>query len=77
MKHFPIQETRFTWPSLDKDIAKTIRRGAIKRMVILPLVGFGCIETEYSMENTTGGGQISQLSNIRLTQLGQGLLGTL
>lgn len=71
-----IQETHFTWPSLDQDASKTIRRGAIERMVILPLVGFGCLESEYGMEDI-GGSKFSNLSKIRLTSLGKGLLETL
>ncbi|MFZ5909986.1 MAG: plasmid pRiA4b ORF-3 family protein [Chloroflexota bacterium] len=71
-----IAEAHFTWPSLDQDVSKTIRRGAIERMVILPLVGFGCLETEYGMEDI-GGSKFSKLSRFRLTQLGKGLLGTL
>jgi hypothetical protein len=45
-------------------------------MVILPLVDFGCIETEYGMEDI-GGSQFSKLSKICLTPFGKGLLGTL
>jgi len=71
-----IKETHFTWPSLDQDVSKVIRRSAIKHMVILPLAGFGCMETEYGMENI-GGSKLSNLSQIRLTQLGKGMLGTL
>lgn len=71
-----INDTRFTWPSPDQDVSKMIRRSAVERMVILPLVGFGCMETEYAMEDI-GGSKFSKLSKIRLTQLGKGLLGTL
>lgn len=71
-----IQETRFTWPSQDQDASKMIRRSAIERMVVLPLVDFGCLETEYSMEDL-GGHEFSNLSTICLTQLGKGLLETL
>jgi len=68
-----IQETRFTWPSHDQDVSKMIRRSAIERMVILPLVGFGCMETEYGMEDIHGH-EFSKLATICLTQLGKGLL---
>lgn len=71
-----IQETRFTWPSHDQDVSKMIRRSAIERMVILPLVDFGCMETEYGPEDI-GGHKFSKLSAISLTQLGKGLLETL
>jgi hypothetical protein len=71
-----IQETRFAWSSPDQDASKMIRRSAIERMVILPLVGFGCIETEYGMEDI-GGSKFSKLSKISLTPFGKDLLGVL
>lgn len=71
-----IQETRFIWPSHDQDVSKMIRRSAIERMVILPLVGFGCMETEDGMEDIHGH-KFSKLAAICLTQLGKGLLETL
>ena len=49
---------------------------AIERMVILPLVEFGCMETEYGMEDI-GGSKFSKLSKISLTPFGKGLLETL
>ena len=71
-----INETHFTWSSPDQDVSKMIRRSAIERMVILPLVEFGCMKTEYGMEDI-GGMNFSKLSKISLTQLGKGLLETL
>ena len=71
-----IDETGFQWPSLEGDTSKGIRRGAIERMVILPLMEFGCLEAEYSAEKI-GRTEIKTISTIRLTQLGQGLLNTL
>jgi len=71
-----INETHFAWPSHDQDVSKVIRHGAIERMVILPLVEFGCLETEHGMEDI-GGSKFSKLSKISLTALGKGLLGTL
>lgn len=71
-----IDETGFQWPSLEGDTSKGIRRGAIERMVILPLMEFGCLEAEYSAKKI-GRTEIKTISTIRLTQLGQGLLNTL
>jgi Plasmid pRiA4b ORF-3-like protein len=71
-----IQETYLTWQSSDQDVSKAIRRGVINRIVILPLVGFGCLETEQGMEDI-GNSEFSKLSQIRLTPLGKGLLETL
>lgn len=71
-----IKESRFTWPSPDQDISKTIRRSAIARMVIYPLAGFGALEYEYK-ERTSDGYTSKYLAEIRLTPLGKGLLETL
>lgn len=71
-----IKETRFTWPSLDQTFVNNTMRSAIERMVILPLVEFGIIESEYGMKDI-GGSKFSKLSQIRLTPFGKGLLETL
>ncbi len=71
-----IKESRFTWPSPDQDISKTIRRSAIARMVIYPLAGFGALEYGYK-ERTSDGYTSKYLAEIRLTPLGKGLLETL
>lgn len=71
-----IKETYFTWPSPDGDVSKVIRRGAVERMVILPLVDFKIIESEYGMKDI-GGSKFSKLSKICLTSFGKGLLETM
>jgi hypothetical protein len=71
-----IKESRFTWPSPDQDISKTIRRSAIARMVIYPLAGFGALEYVYK-ERTSDGYTSKYLAEFRLTPLGKGLLETL
>jgi hypothetical protein len=71
-----ISETGFQWPSQEGDTSKGIRRSAIERMVILPMMEFGCLEAEHSVEKI-GRTEIKNISSIRLTQLGEGLLGTL
>jgi len=71
-----IEETHMTWPSLDQTNVNDIMRSAIKRMVILPLVEFGIMESEYGTEDI-GGHQFSKLSKILLTSFGKGLLETL
>jgi hypothetical protein len=71
-----IKETRFTWPSPDQDVSKTIRRSAVARLVIYPLAGFGALEYEYK-ERASDGYTLKYLAEIRLTPLGKGLLETL
>ncbi len=71
-----IKETRFTWPSIDQTFVNSTMRSAIERMVILPLVEFGIIESEYGMKDI-GGSKFSKLSKICLTLFGKGLLETL
>jgi hypothetical protein len=71
-----IHESHFTWSSLDQDVSKTIRRGAIARMVVHPLVGFDALEYEHK-ERTSDGYTSQYLAEIRLTSLGKGLLETL
>lgn len=71
-----IKETHMTWPSIDQTFAHDHMRSAIERMVILPLVRFGIMESEYGMEDI-GGHKFSKLSSIRLTPFGKRLLETL
>ena len=71
-----IKETHFTWPSADQSFVNNTMRSAIERMVIMPLVQFGVMESEYAMKDI-GGSKFSKLFVIRLTSLGKGLLGTL
>lgn len=71
-----IEETHFTWSSVDQTFAQSTMRSAIERMVVLPLVEFGILETEYGMKDI-GGSEFSKLSKIRLTSFGKGLLETL
>lgn len=71
-----IKETHMTWPSIDQTFAHDHMRSAIERMVILPLVGFGIMESEYGLEDI-GGHKFTKLSRIRLTPFGKDLLETL
>ena len=71
-----IQETHFTWSSLDQDASKGIRRSAIARLVIYPLASFSIMEYEYK-EKTSDGYKSKYLAEIRLTPFGKGLLETL
>jgi len=71
-----IVTTGFTWPSVDQTSANDTLRWAIKRMVIDPLAGFGCLECEYRMR-TRYGYESKELAEIRLTPFGKGLLETL
>jgi hypothetical protein len=71
-----IQETHFTWSSLDQDASKGIRRSAIARMVIYPLANFSILEYEYK-EKTSDGYKSKYLAEIRLTSFGKELLKTL
>lgn len=68
-----IKETRFTWPSVDQTFVNNTMRSAIERMVILPLIEFGIIESEYGMKDI-GGSKFSKLSKICLTSFGKGVL---
>jgi hypothetical protein len=68
-----IKETRFTWPSIDQTFVNITMHSAIERMVILPLVEFGVIESEKGMKDI-GGSKFSKLSKICLTSFGKGLL---
>ena len=65
-----------TWPSMDQTFVQSTMRSAVERMVLLPLVGFGIIETEHEKEDI-GGSKFSKLSKIRLTTFGKGILETL
>ena len=71
-----IKETHMTWPSINQTFAHDHMRSAIERMVILPLVGFGIMESEYGLEDI-GGHKFTKLSRIRLTPFGKDLLETL
>ncbi len=71
-----INETRFTWPSLDQTYVNSTMRAAMARMAIYPLAGFGILEYEYK-ERTSDGYTSKYLAEIRLTPLGKGLLKTL
>lgn len=71
-----IKETHMTWPSIDQTFAQDTMRSVIERIVILPLVGFGIMESEYGMEDI-GGHEFTKLSRIRLNSFGKGLLETL
>jgi len=71
-----IKETRFTWSSPDQTFVNSTMRSAIERMVILPLIEFGIIESEYGMKDISGS-KFSKLSKICLTPFGKRLLETL
>ena len=71
-----IKETRFTWPSEDQTFVNDIMRSVIKHLVVYPLTSFGCLECEYKTK-TSDGFTSKELVEIRLTQLGKGLLETL
>jgi hypothetical protein len=71
-----IKETRFTWPSIDQTFVNNTMRSAIERMVIMHLIEFGIMESEYGMKDI-GGSKFSKLSKICLTPFGKGLLETL
>ena len=71
-----IVATRFTWPSEDQAFAQDVLRSVIKRLVFYPLASFGCLEGEFKTE-TSHGFKSQELVEIRLTQLGKGLLETL
>lgn len=71
-----ITMAHFTWPSEDQTFVQDILRSVIKRLVFYPLASFGCLEGEYKTK-TTYGFKSNDLAEIRLTQLGKGLLETL
>jgi len=71
-----IKETRFTWPSIDQTFVNSTMRSAIERMVILPLIEFGIIESENGMKDISGS-KFSKLSKICLTPFGKRLLETM
>jgi len=65
--------TRLTWPSEDQTFVDDILRSVIARLVVYPLAGFGCLECEYKTK-TKYGFKSKELADMRLTQLGKGLL---
>jgi hypothetical protein len=71
-----VKETHMVWPIVDQILANKILYSAIERIVVLPLVGFGILESEYGMEDI-GGSKFSKLSQICLASFGKGLLETL
>jgi len=71
-----IAMTRLTWPSIDQTFVQDILRSVIERLVIDPLVNFGCLECKYASK-TRHGYKSKKLNEIRLTSFGKGLLGTL
>lgn len=68
-----IEETHFTWPSIDQTFTQSTLRSAVARMVIYPLSHFGILEYEQK-EKTSDGYKSKYLAEIRLTSLGKGLL---
>ena len=68
-----IKQSGLTWPIEDKVSARNILHSAIERMVILPLVLFGLMETKYDKEKI-GANTFDRLSSIRLTPAGKGML---
>ena len=68
--------TRLTWPSEDQTFVQDILRSVIERLVIYPLTSCGCVECK-SRTRTRHGFKSKDLVEIRLTQIGKGLLGTL
>ncbi len=71
-----IATTRFTWPSEDQTFVQDIMRSVIARLVVDPLTSFGCLECKHKT-STRYGFKSKRLAEIRLTQLGKGLLESL
>ena len=68
-----IKQSGLTWPIEDQVSARTILHSAIERMVIDPLVTFGVMETKYGTK-MIGEHGFRELTNIRLTTVGKGML---
>jgi hypothetical protein len=68
-----IQETRLTWTAPDMTYARMLLHGAVRRMVIEILAGFGAVEPEYQ-DKPLGRGTTRELVAFRVTPFGRGLL---
>jgi hypothetical protein len=71
-----IKESRLIWPIDDQVSARNILHSAINRMVIVPLVMFGVLERRDGKKKI-GEYTIDELTSIRLTPTGKGMLGLL
>lgn len=68
-----IEDARLVWPIQDQDSARRILSRIVERMVINPLVDFGILQTDYEPQKTLGT-DFRELSAIRITPFGRGLL---
>ena len=68
-----IEDTGLVWSIQDQETAHSILQGIIERIVINPLKDFGILETEYAPHKILKT-EFQDLSSIRLTPFGKGLL---
>jgi hypothetical protein len=68
-----IEDARMFWSIQHEDSARRILSNIIEHVVIYPLVDFGILLTEYEPHKTLGV-EFRELSTLRITPLGRGLL---
>ena len=68
-----IEDARWVWPIQDQDSARVILHGIVERVVIDPLRALGILTAEYQPHRTLGP-RYPELSALRITALGHGLL---
>ncbi|MFZ6026847.1 MAG: plasmid pRiA4b ORF-3 family protein [Chloroflexota bacterium] len=64
------------WPAPDQTFVQTILHSAVERLVVGPMVSFGVLQGEYGTKKV-GGATFRDLKSIRLTSIGEDLLGLL
>jgi hypothetical protein len=68
-----IEAAKLVWPIEDQEMAHSILRKVVERVVVDPLVDFGILTPEYAPHKTLGA-EYRQLSTFRITSFGKGLL---
>jgi hypothetical protein len=68
-----IEDAGLIWPIQDQDSARQTLRAIIEHTVVNPMVNFGILQAEYEPHRTLGA-EFRQLSTIRATLFGRGLL---
>jgi hypothetical protein len=68
-----IEAAKLIWPTENQEMAHSILRTVIERVVVDPLGDFGILTPEYEPHKTLGAGY-RELSTFRITPFGKGLL---
>ncbi len=71
-----IEAAKLIWPIENQEMAHSILRTVVERIVVNPLVDFGILTPEYEPHKTLGAGY-RELSTFRITPFGEGLLGAI